>query len=45
MNNLWRGIAIFGIWIGVGLCSFNAGYIIGMVGMFAMFATLAVCYE
>lgn len=41
-----NGIAVAGIWIGVGICSFNVdGYSVFMISLWGMFATgaIAVC--
>lgn len=40
MKNLGKGIAIAGIWIGVGIASISAGEYIIMVSLFAMIATV-----
>lgn len=40
MNGIGKGIAIAGIWIGVGIVSISAGEMIGLVAMFAMVATV-----
>lgn len=39
---LGKGIAIVGIWIGVGLTSFGAGKVVVAVAIFAMIATIVV---
>lgn len=40
MNSIGKGIAIAGIWIGVGIVSVSAGEAIVAVVMFAMIATV-----
>ena len=40
--NTGTGIAVAGIWIGVGLVSFGAGSAVIFIGLFAMLATFFV---
>lgn len=39
MKDIGKGIAIAGIWIGVGIASISAGEAIVLIAMFAMAAT------
>ena len=41
MKDLWKGIAIAGIWVGVGLSAIFADEAIILVAFFAMMATAA----
>ena len=41
MKDLWRGIAIAGIWIGVGLLAMFAGPQVIIIAFCAMIATIA----
>lgn len=40
MNSIGKGIAIAGIWIGVGIAALSAGDAIVAVALFAMIATV-----
>lgn len=40
MNNIGKGIAVAGIWIGVGIASITAGKYIGLLGLIAMITTI-----
>lgn len=42
MENLWKGIAIAGIWIGVGMIGLKDPGAAACASIFAMFATIAV---
>ena len=44
MHNLWKGIAIAGIWIGVAIIAFAPGMDGGAVIGVAFFATLATLF-
>jgi hypothetical protein len=39
---LGRGIAIAGIWIGVGIAAFGAGWVVILVALYALTATIVV---
>lgn len=42
MNNLWKGIAIFGMWGSVAISVIFVGQTGVLLGLFAMFATIVV---
>lgn len=44
MDNLWKGIAIAGIWLGIGLTAFAGvdSEAIGFIGMFAAIASIFI---
>ena len=42
MDQLWKGIAIAGIWIGIGIVGWKDGGAATLAAFFGMFATIAV---
>ena len=44
MENLWKGIAIAGIWIGVSISAFAPGMDGGAVAAVALFAMIATMF-
>jgi len=42
MENAWKGIAILGIWVGIGMVALHAPVALPVAVMCAMFATVVI---